>query len=297
MPSSPPQNATWTLQIQEEYAANTTIQLSPDDPLPSEVAPTTVPGTDGASAAGSGRTGGTVAGIVLGTLAGILTVAGLAVLALCCVRRRRHHRRGWHARARRHRRVRHGSQDPDGMGPASMLSPLSPLSSTARHGSPPAGSVGGDRSMSDRGGGAYFGPVDYGHSARTPPLAPAAAPHHMQFHRPYYAPPPPVVPGPAPLPQTYPGLPIYNSMATMGTLSSQASQASTGVPQQVAAVAASPFTDKAYYGTQRLPTPVELPTAGAVDGLRPPPPVVRAESPTMGMDGRWGKDEETERSM
>ncbi|CAK7210879.1 hypothetical protein SBRCBS47491_000927 [Sporothrix bragantina] len=258
-------NSTWTLENQEEYVANTTIQLTPGDPLPSEIAPTTVGGS-GATATGSsgssssGLSAGAIAGIVIGSLVGIITLIGLGVLLFCCQRRSPR----W--QARQHRRMRNastgavagsmaGAGDGLGMGPghASMMSALSP---SGRNATP------GGHDTTDMN--SYLTQVDYRH--RTPPLPPVP-PHanpynpatsppggHLQFHRPYYG-----QSSQSQQQQQYVNLPIYNSMATMSPL--QSHPTTMGMPGGMPAVYAappavpSPFTDKDYYRTPPLSTP------------------------------------------
>ncbi|CAK7205947.1 hypothetical protein SEUCBS139899_008727 [Sporothrix eucalyptigena] len=313
-------NSTWTLETQEEYAANTTIQLTPGEPLPSEVSPTTVSSTGGASTAGKSSllalSAGAIAGIVLGSLAGIITLIGLGVLVFCCLRRNH----GW--RFQRHRRLHNTSTG------GAILSPMLP---PGRASSTPVGApalplaVGTNLDMSDMGG--YFTQANYRH--RTPPLP--LVPSHIspyngttsQFHRSFYG----QTPGQTQT-QAY-GLPIYNSMATMNTLSPLQSHPNMGgVPgglptvYSAPAAAPSPFTDKDYYGTPPIPTPtpptqqqvqaqqpapVELPGAAPpnpqtepVTELQPPPApptptMFRIESPTIGgIDREWKEGEATE---
>ncbi|ERS95714.1 hypothetical protein HMPREF1624_07789 [Sporothrix schenckii ATCC 58251] len=251
-------NATWTFQVQQEYAANTTIQLAPGDHLPSEMAPTSAggPGATGAPGAGSstpssGLSSGAVAGVVIGSIAGVIALAGLGIFVFFCMRRSRSAR--WPQE--RHRRLAgHGYRNENengggsGSGSGSMGNALSPLSPS------PGAAVG------------------------TPP----GQQQHVQFHRPYpygqsplhhpssYSP---------PLPTAGTGhahLPIYNSMSTMATLSPLQSHPTHPTHGTMGALMAgggstystyssvvaqqgspSPYSDKAYY---RTPPPLPAPT-------------------------------------
>ncbi|KAL1895857.1 hypothetical protein Sste5346_004954 [Sporothrix stenoceras] len=262
-------NSTWTLEVQEEYAANTTIQLAPGDPLPSEMAPTTAggPGATGSSSSksSSNLSSGVIAGIVIGSIAGIIALVGLGILFLCCARRRNSR---W--QQERHRRLNGGHHNggvTDGMG-----NPLSPLSPTARHvSSPGPGVVLGTSTMGDMN--AYFTQVDYRHRTPLPILGQlhqqqnpysghqmTPTGQHMQFHRPY----PYGQPSYSPLPvtNTQNNLPIYNSMATMSPLQTHPTNTLNGTMMSgtYSSVVAhqrspSPFTDKDYYRTPPLPTP------------------------------------------
>ncbi|EPE04204.1 extracellular serine-rich protein [Ophiostoma piceae UAMH 11346] len=262
-------NTTWTLETQEEYAANTTIQLSPGDPLPSEVAPSS---TATSSASARGHNVGEIVGIAVGVVA-----AGLAALAIagwCCVRRNPYLQRRLRERRQRtqnlsQHRTQNEDQDYDdsrGHGHSNPLSPMTPSTRQATPGSassmfrkygtsPPPPGIQNHRGlppvMADMT--EYLSQTNYRH--RTPPPVPPMPPmppmpqmaqisHQMPYaHIPYH------------LPHHqqqhhqqqhsqhyYPGLPVYSNMPHMSPLQSH------------------PFYDKVY----SPPPPVELPTAVAL---------------------------------
>ncbi|KAF3059806.1 hypothetical protein GL218_05013 [Daldinia childiae] len=87
-------NKTFTLDIQKEFVANSTFQLSPGEEFPDESSPSSTAGsgsnptsTPEDSSGGSGRTslsGGAIAGIAIG---GVAVIAGIVALVYICGRK------------------------------------------------------------------------------------------------------------------------------------------------------------------------------------------------------------------